>query len=210
MQDRALLTRQVLICAAADVFARRGYAAATMADILDEAGVTKGALYFHFRSKEDLARAIFAEDLRFADVNSKADGSPLQNLINLSHDFATALCTDPLARASVRLAIELTFAQGEEPTGYGTWARSVTTLLMRAQEQGELAAEVIPTVAANVIIGSFTGLQLISEARSQRADLHATLVTWWRVLIVGLAAPGVAATLTPEGRPVNAIAASQT
>lgn len=200
MQDRALVTRNALIRAAADVFARRGYAAASMSDILSQASVTKGALYFHFRSKEDLAHAIFAEDLRFAKMDGPSSGSPLQDLINASHAFATAIQTDSVARASVRLAVELTFAEGEEPPGYGTWERGVTTLLERAEALGELAPGISPKSAANVIVGSFTGLQLVSEAKSHRTDLHTTLVAWWEVLMVGLASAAVAPTLDPAGR----------
>lgn len=200
MQARAVLTRQTLVCAAAEVFARRGYAAATMSDILDAAGVTKGALYFHFRSKEDLAHAIFSEDVLFADTDALPSGSsPLQDLIDLSHAFATALQTNAVARASVRLAIELTFAPGEEPTGYVTWQGAVTALLERARQHGELAVGTDPASAANVVVGSFTGLQLLSEATSHRADLHTTLVDWWRLLVPGLASPSVLPTLAPEG-----------
>jgi AcrR family transcriptional regulator len=199
MQERAALTRHTLIDAAAEVFARRGYAAATMSDILKEAGVTKGALYFHFRSKRDLANAIFSEDLRFADTDARSSGSPLQDLIDLSHAFATALQTNPVARASVRLAIELTFSPDEEPTGYATWQAAATTLLERAQAKGELAAGVTPASAANVVVGSFTGLQLLSEATSHRVDLHSTLVDWWCLLISGLASQSVVATLAPHG-----------
>ena len=57
-QERAVRTRHAVIRAAAEVFAERGYAAATIAEILDRAGVTKGALYFHFDSKEALARGV--------------------------------------------------------------------------------------------------------------------------------------------------------
>ena len=193
-----------MLLAAADVFARRGYAAATMSDILNEAGVTKGALYFHFRSKQDLAHAIFAEDLRFADADALSSGSPLQDLIDLSHAFATALQTNAVARASVRLAIELTFTPGEQPTGYATWHTATTMLLERAQERGELADDVTPACAANVIVGSFTGLQLLSEATSQRADLHTTLVDWWRLLLPGLASAAIVNELVPEGSPSGA------
>lgn len=44
--------------AAAQVFAEHGYATARIADILKAAGVTKGALYFHFDSKEALAKGV--------------------------------------------------------------------------------------------------------------------------------------------------------
>lgn len=56
-QDRSVRTRQTILSAAARVFEERGYQMATISEILTAAGVTKGALYFHFPSKEDLARA---------------------------------------------------------------------------------------------------------------------------------------------------------
>ncbi|MFD6749883.1 TetR family transcriptional regulator, partial [Streptomyces anthocyanicus] len=54
-QDRAIRTRQTILDAAAQVFEKQGYQAATITEILKVAGVTKGALYFHFQSKEELA-----------------------------------------------------------------------------------------------------------------------------------------------------------
>lgn len=58
-QERAVRTRRAVLEAAATVFADHGYTAATVADILKTAGVTKGALYFHFDSKEALARGFW-------------------------------------------------------------------------------------------------------------------------------------------------------
>ena len=57
-QARSVETRSVIIRAAADVFAAYGYGGTSMADICQAAGMTKGALYFHFASKEALALAI--------------------------------------------------------------------------------------------------------------------------------------------------------
>ncbi|MYS70332.1 transcriptional regulator CprB, partial [Streptomyces sp. SID5926] len=57
-QLRAEQTRATIIGAAADLFDRRGYESTTLSEIVAHAGVTKGALYFHFAAKEDLAHAI--------------------------------------------------------------------------------------------------------------------------------------------------------
>ena len=63
-QERAILTREKVIAGAAEVFYRHGFGGATLSDITSAAGVTKGALYFHFPSKEDVALAIIeAEEL---------------------------------------------------------------------------------------------------------------------------------------------------
>lgn len=55
-QQRAIRTRRVFLEAAAEVFDEHGYDAATISAILERAGLTRGALYFHFTSKEELAR----------------------------------------------------------------------------------------------------------------------------------------------------------
>lgn len=51
-------TRASLLDAAAKVFARRGYDAASISDISSEAGLTSGAIYAHYASKADLFRAV--------------------------------------------------------------------------------------------------------------------------------------------------------
>lgn len=57
-QSRAKRTREDLLGAAQRVFADQGYTGATIEDITDEAGVSKGAYYFHFDSKEDIFVAL--------------------------------------------------------------------------------------------------------------------------------------------------------
>ena len=47
-------TRSLLLDAAEDVFAEKGFTAATLDDIAHAAGYTKGAIYKHFATKEDL------------------------------------------------------------------------------------------------------------------------------------------------------------
>ena len=53
--------RDQILDAAARVFARGGYRGATIDAILEEAGFSKGAFYWHFRSKEHLVSALLAE-----------------------------------------------------------------------------------------------------------------------------------------------------
>lgn len=57
-ERRRQLTRDTLIDAAADLFARRGFHAASLDDIAAAAGFTKGAIYSNFGSKEDLLLAV--------------------------------------------------------------------------------------------------------------------------------------------------------
>ncbi|RDH79560.1 TetR/AcrR family transcriptional regulator [Mycolicibacterium moriokaense] len=70
-------TRSLLLDAAEDVFAEKGFTAATLDDIAHAAGYTKGAIYKHFATKEDLFLAVSDRYWRryfdnFADVMSTA------------------------------------------------------------------------------------------------------------------------------------------
>lgn len=57
-EEKKARTRSQLIDAAATVFARRGYVAASLDEVAEEAGLTKGAVYSNFDSKEDLFQAV--------------------------------------------------------------------------------------------------------------------------------------------------------
>lgn len=60
---RRARTREALLEAAARVYARRGFAGATLEEVAAEAGFTKGAVYGHFGSKENLLVALVEEHL---------------------------------------------------------------------------------------------------------------------------------------------------
>lgn len=62
----SLKTRHYLMSAALEVFYRQGITRSTLQEIAEEAGVTRGALYWHFKNKEDLFSAMF--ETFFADI----------------------------------------------------------------------------------------------------------------------------------------------
>ena len=72
IQDRAKATRGAIVVGAAAVFEEHGYGSASLTQVSETAGVTKGALYFHFQSKEDLARAVIEEQHRIVVAESES------------------------------------------------------------------------------------------------------------------------------------------
>ena len=58
---RAEATRRALVASARSLFGEKGYAATSVDEVVRHAGVTKGALYHHFRDKDDLYRAVVEE-----------------------------------------------------------------------------------------------------------------------------------------------------
>lgn len=185
-QARAVTTRQNVLIAAAEIFDKRGYAAATMAEILAAASVTKGALYFHFASKEELAKAVVhAQSDWLAEQKPSQDGA-IQTLIDLSYSFAHALQDNALVKASVRLTIEHGSFADPAPAAYRDWSDSVRSLLLAAKDQGDLHPGLDPEKAAEVIVGAVTGVQLTSEVLSARADLPQRMTDMWVLILPGL------------------------
>jgi TetR/AcrR family transcriptional regulator, cholesterol catabolism regulator len=64
--ERAEGRRRDILLAAARVFARDGYASATLDDVAAQMGVTKGVIYYYFRSKEEIYTEIRATAIREA------------------------------------------------------------------------------------------------------------------------------------------------
>jgi AcrR family transcriptional regulator len=62
-QERAVVTRQLLMKAAREIFTREGFESARIEDIAARAGKTRGAFYDNFSDKEDVFFAIFEEDI---------------------------------------------------------------------------------------------------------------------------------------------------
>lgn len=74
-QDRHARFR--LLTAAADIFDRKGYAAASVREIVERAGITKPVLYYHYGSKEGLLLAILEEGARvFEDAITRVLARP--------------------------------------------------------------------------------------------------------------------------------------
>ncbi|MFD4347381.1 ScbR family autoregulator-binding transcription factor [Streptomyces coelicoflavus] len=192
-QDRAVRTRKNILEAAAKIFEERGYQAATIAEVLNAAGVTKGALYFHFESKEQLAQGVLHEqDQRFV-----IPGRPckIQELADVVLLHAYRLQTDPMVRAGVRLTMDQ-HAEGLDRSGpFLRWSVVARELLDTARSQGELLPQVVPSVTADVVVGTFAGVQSMSQTVSGYQDLQNRSSALLRHLFPSIAVPSVLASL---------------
>ena len=100
-------TRQQILRAAARRFAQQPYHQVGLDDVLAEAELTKGAMYFHFRSKHALALAII-EDQTTQSGEAVADLltrklSGLETLIDFSYQLAVRDISEDIARAGLHL-----------------------------------------------------------------------------------------------------------
>jgi AcrR family transcriptional regulator len=185
--DRAQRTRECLIRAAAEVFDESGYAGAGITRILERAGVTAGAMYFHFKGKEDLAVAVMNAQQGVVEPRLTSHG--LQRLVDITLVWARRLQTDPVLRAGVRLAVEQGSFGLQDATAYVNWRDSMRECLEGAAADGELRAGVDPRTVAEFVVGACTGIQLYSQLVSGRVDLPERTVAMWELLLPGVVAP---------------------
>ncbi|MFD5754316.1 ScbR family autoregulator-binding transcription factor [Streptomyces sp. NPDC127044] len=185
-QVRAVRTRGALVRAAAEVFAEDGYALASLPVISRRAGVSTGALHFHFPSKDLLAREVEAAATVSVQRLVVREGAGLQLLVDVSRDLVAALAVDPVLRAGFELGGDPSRKSAEGPGRWGCeW---VHALLREAQGAGELARGVSPEAAAVAVVASVAGFGRLASRHRVRSS-SPLLEQFWALLLPGLAAP---------------------
>ncbi|MCU1529879.1 MAG: hypothetical protein JWP75_3642 [Frondihabitans sp.] len=186
-QVRAQVTQAAIIQAAATVFAQRGYARATLDVVAVEAGVTKGALYFHFSSKHDLANAVIHEETRLTGKrlrNVLAEGLPgLATMIRLHADFTRQLLSDVVVAAGVKLTTEELVAHLDIELPYGSWQKVLHSLVVKAIQEGDIRADLDPAILTRYLIGAYTGVEIVSNSLHGRADLYERVRQMWQIVL---------------------------
>jgi AcrR family transcriptional regulator len=191
-QDRARQTRHDVLQAAARTFARVGYPAARLDDICQEADVTKGALYFHFRSKAELARAVvtahFARWMQTREDVEKLALDPLTHVVALSFAVASSYRDDVMHRAGVRLVKEYKLIEIEVPRPFVGWIGELAAHLARAKGEGLVRENLDCDAAANSIVASFFGTQEIADQLPDGEDRICRWHQWWSLVLPTLTA----------------------
>ncbi|CAL9669403.1 TetR family transcriptional regulator [Streptomyces sp. ICN988] len=197
-QERAVKTRAALVRAAAEEFDLHGFAGTSTTKIVKRAGSTMGALYFHFSSKDDLAHAVMAEQA--TDLPELRGTSGLQHLIDLTLALARELQRNVLFRAGVQLAVEQGAFGLHDDAAYQLWIKNFEEELMVARALGELREGIVPAQFAGVLVGAYTGTQLLSQIRTGRGDLPERIAELWSYFLPAITTPEVAGRLDLTGR----------
>ncbi|MBV8387355.1 MAG: TetR/AcrR family transcriptional regulator [Acidimicrobiia bacterium] len=190
-ERQAEATRQLLVSTARQLFAERGYADTSIEDIIQQAGVARGALYHHFPGKDVLFRAVY--DAVQADIATRvvaaalAEGEPWTGVRAGLGAFLDA-CLDPEFRRIVVLDSVPVLAKDMWEGGVQHVEHTELPMLRTVLQP--LVETFLPGVAvdalAHVALGGLYGAALYiarsPDPQSARADADAVLDT----LISGL------------------------
>lgn len=178
------MTRAALVRAARELFSERGYGAVGTNEVVERAGVTRGAMYHHFREKKDLLRAVYEqteEELigrtleRIQDVDD-----PWERLVVGVRAFFD-FCEDPRLR-------QIGLIDAPAVLGWQEWRDigkryvfgAVTFVLQDAMDKGVLRRADVNTLAHLFIAALGEAALMLANAEdpeAAREGVEATLLT---------------------------------
>ncbi len=183
--------RDRIIDAATRCFARHGFHEATIQDVCDEAGLSKGGLYTYFKSKDALLATLiregFAARLRQARDAARGGRDAVEKLnriaeflIGQEHQSAQLLL-EIWAEASKNPVLARVYAERS-----GEWHKFLTGLLQEGIAEGVIKADVDPDALATVLLAVFGGISLQEGVTRQRVDWRQVVQTLLRGLSEGI------------------------
>jgi AcrR family transcriptional regulator len=174
-------TRERLLEAGFSEIHRRGFQPASLDAIVEGAGVTKGALYHHFASKQALGYAVVDEVLGaglherwLGPIEHAAD--PLDALIGTVREAGQGKAVElgcPLNNLAQEMSAVDEGFQRRITALYHRWEAGVARALQRGQTHGRVRRDVDVAAAATFIVASIEGALGLAKTRKERAPLQA-------------------------------------
>jgi AcrR family transcriptional regulator len=190
---QAEATRHLLVSVARGLFAERGYAATSIEEIIQRAGVARGALYHHFSGKETLFRAVYD------DVQSDAVARVMAAALTVPEPWGAVraglsafldACLEPAFRRIVVLDSVSVLQQEVWEGGIEhrelPMLRAVLTPLVAADVLPGVAVEALVHVALGGLYGAALYIARSPDPKAARAEVDVVLDT----LVNGLRSPG--------------------
>lgn len=179
----ALETRSVILDAAEQVFFERGVSQTSLTHIASHAGLTRGAIYWHFSGKSDLfmamhERAYLPQRVFLESQNLLAEDRPLQALERTMRESMRRFAKDERAKRVYSILMlrceyvgEMESVMCTHREGEDHMRDVIQTAFTRARAVGEMRSDVDPQTATNVCVGAMTGILTEWLRRNECFDL---------------------------------------
>lgn len=182
---------------AIDCFARYGYQATSIDRIAKAAGVTKGAIYYHFKDKEDLLLEAVGNRIGQFERRVIGDLTPVRDAEETLRRV-TRICFDHATKSNhrrfiVTLMVEALDTNARLSTQFREMMdrfRSVLSGIIEVgQKQGTFRADLSPVTAARVYAGAVMGAEIEYYQDPDAIDLEETLEAFLEGYLGWLQAP---------------------
>lgn len=191
LQARAEATRRRIIESSVELFAELGYGETGLADVLQHAGVSKGAFYYHFDSKEAVATAIIEEfDAKIGAAFTgefDADAPALEGIISGTYAVQALMLNDKLTQVGHRLCQALDQVSSAGARVYLGWNDRFVDMVKEVVDNGEMSDAVAANDVAETVWVGILGCNLVSAAIGD--DPYARLARCWRVVVRSIVPP---------------------
>ena len=182
MMKKGERTRRRIVERSAQVVNTKGYAGASMSDLVLVTGLEKGGIYNHFGSKEQLALEAFdyAAGImreRFREA-LEAESGALDRLCAVV-DVLGALAEDPPVPGGCPVLNTAVEADGANPAlkeraaeAMGGWLRLVGREVKEGVKRGELSPQADPRAVASVVVATLEGAVMLSRLHDDPAHME--------------------------------------
>jgi TetR/AcrR family transcriptional regulator, transcriptional repressor for nem operon len=189
---RADTTRQQILRAAAGQFARLPYHQVGLDDVLAEAELTKGAMYFHFRSKHALALAIIEDQITRSDeaitdlLARKLSG--LETLIDFSYQLAMRDISEDISRSALHLVESIGRVEDLQAKMHRNWIDNLTVAVQRGIAEGDVTPDCEPPDVGRLLASAYMGLRQTSNLDEPERFLR-DFQRMWALMLPGFVRP---------------------
>lgn len=168
----------MIIETAARAFAEHGFEAVSLNELVAATGMSKGAFYFHFSTKEEVALAAFRskqiELIERLAVEVDANADVVDQLTAILRRRAELVSNDPSLHCVIRLGGELS-ARSDAGSDYASFMETATNtlagLIRRGIRSGEFRRQLDPEATARAIFAWIVGMDSLSLLDSAGKDL---------------------------------------
>ncbi len=195
-KEEAEQTRRSLLDTALTLFSEKGTANVTLAQIASAAGVTRGAIYWHFKDKAEMIDTLSDEIFepltkKYEALYAKNEADPLATLQALGVDVFQQVASDPRFKMMCGVLQQANFdPQMQEKSLKHAYEEmeGMRSLMTRAKEVGVLRHDLLPESAALIIRGFLQGVIGRWLMNENILDLAAESQSMMAVIIDGLRA----------------------
>jgi TetR/AcrR family transcriptional regulator, fatty acid metabolism regulator protein len=196
---RSARTRERIIEAATEVFARRGVHGTRVADIAERAGIAYGLVYHHFRNKEEILSAIFAERwaqyVAYLEELARTPAPFRERMRRLIHFWVETYRHDnDLMTVMINeITRSYEFLESHDITAVLVAFDPIERIIAEGRESGQVRATVDARLATYAVLGVaemvLTGYVIGSLPRSDQAAYARDEAQLLALLLDGLSAP---------------------